>query len=248
MEHLLERPLLTAVQPLGHLLERPLLTAVQPLGHPLERPLLAAVHRVEHLPEGPLPTAVHRVGHPLEGPQLAAAETHEIQDSTATRKMMTEEATVMAVTEVVPRAVGRILNETPGAMRTQAMVGAIGTATVVTPAAAEDAQIQNRNQNRNQNRQTRILTRKKNHQALKKAATRVKIPAEQPAGHDRIRGTVFVVDVREPILVPLVKALQPLRTTQPQRFRAAGVGSWMIVIWLESLERVICIYETNDVL
>ena len=155
--------------------------------------------------------AAHRVGHLLEGPLLTAAETPRTRDSTTGRKMVTEEVTAVVVIAVVLGAIGKIPNEALSAVRAHALVGALvkppsGTATVAITAAVADAQ----SQVQNQNRQTRALKKtnqalKRTNQALKRtAATRVRVPAHQPAGHDRIRGMVYVVGVRMPMLVPLV--------------------------------------------
>ncbi|KAL8794040.1 MAG: hypothetical protein Q9195_003340 [Heterodermia aff. obscurata] len=156
-----------------------------------------------------------RAGHLLEGPVLEVAETHRTRDSTTTQMMMTEEVIAVVVIDVVPLGVGRVLDQPLSAVRVQAIAGALGqppggTATVAIPAATADAKRQVRNQIR------RIRAREKTHQAQKTiAATRMRTLGHQPAGHDRLRGTAYVVDVRVPTAAPLLWAHPPLRLTQP---------------------------------
>ena len=157
----------------------------------------------------------HRAVHLLEGPLLVAAEPHRAQDST-TRKLVIEGVMPGVVIDVAPRAAGRAVNETPDTTRAQALAGAPdqppnGMATEATPAAAADAQRQVRNQIR-QTRIPPIRARKRTHRALRKAVRRVRGPA---AGHGRLRGMGYVVDVRVPITAPLLWVRQPLPIIQP---------------------------------
>ena len=143
----------------------------------------------------------------LEGTLLAAAEIRRVVIDVAI--ISVAEIDVAVTNEVVVneelRAVGKLPNETPSAVRAHVPVAVLGKApNGAATAATGDAPSHLRNQSR-RTRIPRIRVRKKVHLALKRtAATRVRVRAHLPADHDRVRGMAYVVDVRVPILVPLL--------------------------------------------